>query len=279
MTDGATEPKPAPNWGRLSIGGFTLAAAVLWRFMERLDVLDGTLSLLSRIGPLLAANWEVLAAAIGLTLIVQEIGRSRQWWSRLGGRRSRSEKITPPNEAPPQTDAPALPSTPPPPQAPPEGVERLREAYRSFVQPAVGYAHEILLTEAGVNAGQGRDWELHVARLIREYVIPRHIKNKEEFENRLNASQPLTQAEFSGLLGLFRLVLIDYLSVAHEFITARGLFIGREALATDHSYVELRRRHARCLEELRRLRGRSDTKPATDMIYLELQQLFPPNPA
>lgn len=154
-----------------------------------------------------------------------------------------------------------------------ESIERLREAY-ACCGPTIGFVYEILSSDL-LSGYLDTDWKRTIAFLTRRYALPQHIQKKNEMDTKLGETRARTEEEFHALLMLFHGALVDYMNLVAIFKDAGNIFLGEEQFTAYPKYLELTRRHARCLEELQRLRGRSDTRAVTDTIFQELQGLLP----
>jgi hypothetical protein len=166
----------------------------------------------------------------------------------------------------------ALPDLPPPASPPQmasaESLERFREVYFSACQRPFQYAYEFLFTLAHDSVDS--DEKLYVTRLVQAYMLPKRNEFKERLDLDAKENRPLRQDEFSERLWLFRRALGNYIEMIAEIKRLGPFLKGEPGFKDTREVQELTRLHAKCVEELRRVHGRSDL---ADMASLYLQTL------
>lgn len=244
--------KRAPRWIRYILGTVATLGGGIWKWLERADVVGGSYSLLSQVGPWLARNWDTFAIVLGLAVIIYEFGRSRgwPWFSRHRGSDEALSVLT--SEAPQNgkmseritaLEAPVSPS----------GVHQLWLVFRhvTVIHHASKYLVEISEQAAAIEGLA----VIHMSDLIKRDVVKPLSEFAENWQNSMFAIQGksrLSATERDKILtsagAVFRACGIALDSV----IKIEQILGGTNQAPDSEGYIALRSALKDCREELER---------------------------
>lgn len=162
------------------------------------------------------------------------------------------------------------------PIAPPESVQRLREVYSSC-EPAIQFAFDLLVTITAEDKAKNRDQELAV-RALRELFLENTQRAKGNLDGRFRETQThsCSTRELADLSEHFAKVMTTRYRDLLKWTWLAGQAIMGESFAASQEYAQLYKLHDQYLQEIWRVRDRTDIGTVRTWQHMLSQKLQPP---